>query len=102
MAKHSIPGLSSGVPCSKRRNPTTNGSEPPIKKARRLLTDESSNSSDDGSFGGAPLQSGEVSNTLPVNEDFARRFEHNKRREELQKRMPNQSTAHQEFKLNKT
>ncbi|KAI9375730.1 KRI1-like family C-terminal-domain-containing protein [Aspergillus egyptiacus] len=50
--------------------------EPPAKKSRKLLDDESSSDSGDDS-GGVPLD-------LKINEDYARRFEHNKRREEMQ------------------
>ncbi|KAK5090135.1 Kinetochore protein Spc24 [Lithohypha guttulata] len=47
--------------------------------ARALLSDSEPDSSD-SEAGGA-----EVSNDLKVNQDFAKRFEHNKKREELQK-----------------
>ncbi|KAL9029946.1 MAG: hypothetical protein Q9196_001874 [Gyalolechia fulgens] len=83
MAEHLDSGRSNGK--SKRRNPTTDGTEPARKKAKQLLIDDYSTSSDEDSLGGAPLQSEPPSNALTVNEDFARRFEHNKRREELQK-----------------
>ncbi|KAL8829595.1 MAG: hypothetical protein Q9170_006102 [Blastenia crenularia] len=69
----------------KRGKPTTNESEPPRKKIKQLLTDDSSMSSDGDSWGGALLASRPHNNHLTVNEDYARRFEHNKRREELQK-----------------
>lgn len=45
--------------------------------------DESSGSDDDSEDGGAKLADGSAA--LKINEEFARRFEHNKKREELQK-----------------
>lgn len=44
------------------------------KHSKRKLLDDSDSESDDG---GAP-----VGETFQVNQDFARRFEHNKKREE--------------------
>lgn len=87
MAKQSTPVISNGSPNSKRRGPTINGTEPPRKKMKSLMADGRSSSSDGESSGGAPLGSAVASTTLTVNEDFARRFEHNKKREELQRRM---------------
>ena len=47
-----------------------------------LLDDsDSDSSSEDGSVGGAKLEDAE----FKVNEEYAKRFEHNKRREELQR-----------------
>ena len=51
--------------------------------AMDLLSDASSDSED----GGAQLRS----DSLQVNEEYARKFEHNKKREERQKRMYNLS-----------
>ncbi|RDW93572.1 KRI1 family protein [Aspergillus mulundensis] len=48
--------------------------EPPTKRSRKLLEEDSSSDSEDGA-GGVSLK---------INEDYARRFEHNKRREEMQ------------------
>ncbi|OJJ47666.1 hypothetical protein ASPZODRAFT_114618 [Penicilliopsis zonata CBS 506.65] len=56
--------------------------EPPSKKPRRLLDDDSS--SDSGDEAGGVLLGNEESG-FKINEDYARRFEHNKKREELQK-----------------
>ncbi|KAE8144997.1 ribosome biogenesis protein Kri1 [Aspergillus avenaceus] len=55
--------------------------EPPAKKSRTLFDDDASSDSGDES-GGVP-----VNNNAPfkVNEEFARRFEYNKKREEMQK-----------------
>lgn len=50
-----------------------------IEKTKMML-DDSDASSDDDSVGGAPLESG-----FKVNQDYAKRFEHNKKREELQR-----------------
>ncbi|KAL4896666.1 KRI1-like family C-terminal-domain-containing protein [Aspergillus ambiguus] len=55
--------------------------EPPAKKPRKLLDDDSSSESGDES-GGVSLNS---ANGFKINEEYARRFEHNKKREELQK-----------------
>ncbi|KAB8210606.1 KRI1-like family C-terminal [Aspergillus parasiticus SU-1] len=55
--------------------------EPPAKKSRKLFDDDSSSDSGDES-GGVPVNNGV---TFKVNEEYARRFEHNKKREELQK-----------------
>jgi protein KRI1 len=60
--------------------------EPPSKKARVLLDDSDSNG-DSNNSGGVPLNAesdGEFD--FQINEAFARRFEYNKKREELQKR----------------
>lgn len=87
MAKRSTPVISYGSSSSKRRSPTTNGTEPPRKKVKSLMADESSSSSDAESSGGAPIGSAVASTIFTVNEDFARKFEHNKKREELQRRV---------------
>lgn len=50
------------------------------KQARRNLLDDSDSESDNG---GAPV----AASGFKVNEEFARRFEHNKKREERQRRM---------------
>lgn len=57
--------------------------EPPAKKPRKLLDDDSSSESGDES-GGVSLN---TNNGFKINEEYARRFEHNKKREEMQKRM---------------
>ncbi|KAG8630617.1 hypothetical protein KVT40_002236 [Elsinoe batatas] len=58
--------------------PTT--SERPAKRAKLLSDDEASSSGDEA--GGVPLTNGDG---LKINEEFARRFEHNKKREERQR-----------------
>ena len=57
--------------------------EPPSKKARKLLDD--SDSGDES--GGVPIGKQSDADTFKINEDYARRFEHNKKREEMQKCM---------------
>ncbi|QSZ30579.1 hypothetical protein DSL72_000135 [Monilinia vaccinii-corymbosi] len=46
----------------------------------KMMLDASDSSSEDDSVGGAPLESG-----FKVNQEYAKRFEHNKKREELQR-----------------
>ncbi|KAL4922701.1 KRI1-like family-domain-containing protein [Aspergillus aurantiobrunneus] len=57
--------------------------EPPAKKSRKLLDEESSSESGDDS-GGVPLGDSSTEDAFKINEEYARRFEHNKRREEMQ------------------
>ncbi|KAL8920696.1 MAG: hypothetical protein Q9172_004380 [Xanthocarpia lactea] len=72
--------------CTKRRSPTAFETETPRKKARSLLLeDEDSTSSSDDTVGGALLLSEAPTNVLTINQEFAKRFEYNKRREELNK-----------------
>jgi protein KRI1 len=56
--------------------PETNG-EPPVKRAK-LLPDESDDED--------PGSSGPEKPALKINEEFAKRFEHNKKREEMHRR----------------
>lgn len=58
--------------------------EPPSKKPRKLLEDDSSSDSGDES-GGVPI--GNEAGDFKINEEYARRFEHNKKREEVQQCM---------------
>jgi protein KRI1 len=63
--------------------------EPPAKKARMILDNSSDDDSDDNS-GGVTLKNGAASSDnsgFKINADYARRFEYNKKREELSKRM---------------
>ncbi|KAB8236328.1 KRI1 family protein [Aspergillus alliaceus] len=55
--------------------------EPPAKRSRKLFDDDSSSDSGDES-GGVPVNNAD---TFKVNEEYARRFEYNKKREEVQK-----------------
>ncbi|KAI9645851.1 Kinetochore protein Spc24 [Ciborinia camelliae] len=65
---------------------TTNGTkkvkqEPTAKVEKsKMMLDDSDSSSEDDSVGGAPLEP-----EFKVNQDYAKRFEHNKKREELQR-----------------
>lgn len=57
--------------------------EPPAKKQKKQLLDD--DSSDENELdGGTSLSNGDAG--FKVNEEYARRFEHNKKREELQRR----------------
>ncbi|KAI2788799.1 hypothetical protein POX_e06820 [Penicillium oxalicum] len=56
--------------------------EPPSKKARTLWEEDSSESGDES--GGVSLTKGSEAE-FKINEDYARRFEYNKKREEVQK-----------------
>jgi protein KRI1 len=58
--------------------------EPPLKRSRKLLDESSDDEVDDGA-GGVRLNGG-TSPILKINTEFATRFEHNKKREELQQR----------------
>ncbi|KAL8682314.1 MAG: hypothetical protein Q9186_001590 [Xanthomendoza sp. 1 TL-2023] len=74
-----------GLFVTKRSSANATESERPRKKLKPLLAkDEDLTSDSEDNVGGAPLPSEPSSNTFTINEDFARRFEHNKRREELQ------------------
>lgn len=58
--------------------------EPPSKKMRKLLDEDSSSDSGEDAGGvsiGNPADAG-----FKINEEYAKRFEHNKKREEVQKR----------------
>ncbi|KAJ5656767.1 hypothetical protein N7507_008717 [Penicillium longicatenatum] len=56
--------------------------EPPSKKMRKLLDDDSSDSGDDA--GGVPVSKSPEAG-FKINEDYAKRFEYNKKREEVAK-----------------
>ncbi|PYH43261.1 KRI1 family protein [Aspergillus saccharolyticus JOP 1030-1] len=53
--------------------------EPSSKRSRKLLDDSSSDSEDES--GGVPISNEDV--VFKINEDYARRFEYNKKREEM-------------------
>jgi protein KRI1 len=57
--------------------------EPPSKKMRKLLDDDSSDSGDDA--GGVSLGKSPEAG-FKVNAEYAKRFEYNKKREEVAKR----------------
>ena len=62
--------------------------EPPTKKPRRMLLDDRSSEDESGEhLGGVTLDNADDLLRQPsfkINEEYARRFEHNKKREELQ------------------
>lgn len=58
--------------------------EPPSKKMRKLLDEDSS--SDSGDDAGGVSIGNAVDDGFKINEEYAKRFEHNKKREEVQKR----------------
>ncbi|KAF7881204.1 uncharacterized protein EAF02_007095 [Botrytis sinoallii] len=67
------------------KNGTKKAKQEPIAKVEKvekskMMLDDSDSSSEDDSVGGAPLESG-----FKVNQEYAKRFEHNKKREELQR-----------------
>ncbi len=82
----------------KRPSPPAAGNERPEKRFKPLLEDDTSEEdSESGGYGGVLLErtiSPINENGFRVNQDFARRFEHNKKREELQKRTCAQETFH--------
>lgn len=59
--------------------------ERPSKKMRTLMDDDSSDSGDES--GGVPIHNKSSDASFKINEDYARRFEYNKKREEVQKCM---------------
>ena len=64
--------------------------EPPRKRARLLSDEDSDHSSSSDTSGGIPVkQSSGINGSLgfKINEEYARRFEHNQRRTELHRRM---------------
>ncbi|KAL8667224.1 MAG: hypothetical protein Q9202_000797 [Teloschistes flavicans] len=70
---------------TKRRDAFPSEAKRPRKKVKTLLDDDSLTSDSDNVSGGALLLSAPSKDILKINEGFARRFEHNKRREELHK-----------------
>ena len=71
----------------------TNGTVDFPSKRVKILSDEGSDDdSDDSADGGAKIdQNGDGFN---INEEYARRFEHNKKREELHRCQSNLATAY--------
>jgi protein KRI1 len=73
-------GAISSLKYSKKiKHDLTKSTQP--KKAPNLLVDSDSESTseDESGFGGAPLEE----QSFKINEEYAKRFEHNKKREEL-------------------
>ena len=77
----------------KRLIPHTPENERLEKRLKSLLQDDTSDKDSESSVaGGVPLErstSPPNENGFTINQDFARRFEHNKKREELQNRLWN-------------
>ena len=76
---------------SKRQDPEQVESERPTKRLKALLGENDNSDNDDLSSeeGELPLRNKRTETGVhgfKVNHDFARRFEHNKKREELHKR----------------
>jgi protein KRI1 len=72
-------GISSSKDSKKVKHDPSKSTE--LKKKANLLVDSDSESSsgDKSDFGGAPLEE----QSFKINEEYAKRFEHNKKREEL-------------------
>ena len=88
---------------SKRSSSATSEENRPEKRARVLLSEDSDaeNSADEHQTGFVHDSKVSASDyVFSVNEDFARRFEHNKKREELQQRTYTQFLTLNEKKLN--
>lgn len=78
------------IKTSKRKNPSSINSHRPRKKTKTLLEDDSEG---DGSLDSYPREastkpdhSSSNGHILATNQEFAQRFEHNKKREERQRR----------------
>lgn len=97
MAEEKIPSRRPQVNDVKKRSPASNPSDRPQKRTKILL-DESSDEDDSlhSYSGGISVkhESGPTTDhVLAVNQEFAQRFEHNKKREELQRRAFSLSTC---------
>lgn len=57
----------------------------PAKKVRLLSDDEDSSSGSDSDASAAEIIDHDESSAFKVNSEYAKRFEHNKKREELQR-----------------
>ncbi|KAL9585268.1 MAG: hypothetical protein Q9212_001629 [Teloschistes hypoglaucus] len=85
MAEEPLSNASDSTHGTKKRNATASTTERPRKRIKTLLEADSSTSDSEDVLGGALLLSAPSKDVLNINESFARRFEHNKRREELHK-----------------
>jgi len=65
-------------------NPNSSSMAHPLNSKRNIFDDDSSSSDEDGEDGGANLAA--AASAFKINEEYARRFEHNKKREELHRR----------------
>ena len=76
---------------TKRRSFQDEESVRPQKRTKTLLDEDSSSNNEDSSPGAAEVVSREQNDTtcnghgFTINQEYARRFEHNKKREEQQK-----------------
>ena len=71
---------------SSHKRKATSTPDSPIPKRTKLLLDNENSDNDSDASGGVSINGHEndvASNGFTVNQDFARRFEHNKKREEL-------------------
>ena len=78
--------MSLGVGDSSRKRRATSIPDSPTQKRTKLLLDNESSDNDSDSSGGVSINKDEediATDGFTVNQDFARRFEHNKKREEL-------------------
>ncbi|KAL8694238.1 MAG: hypothetical protein Q9218_001064 [Villophora microphyllina] len=85
MGKRSLSNFADRTQSTKSRNATPSGDERPRKKVKSFLEEDNSSPDSDDVSGGALLPSTPSKDVLRINEGFAKRFEYNKRREELQK-----------------
>lgn len=86
MSKRKVDTLGTIMPSNNSKKMRPDLSKPTIPtKAPNLLVDSDVESSieDESDFGGAPLEN----QSFKINTEYARRFEHNKKREELHRRM---------------
>lgn len=77
----------------KRKNSKPSPNVSPRKRSRVLLEDESLEDEETNHHSAANMPSKDqgirtTGNAFVINQEFARRFEHNKKREELQQRKP--------------
>ncbi|KAL8782771.1 MAG: hypothetical protein Q9213_005095 [Squamulea squamosa] len=86
MSEPTFISTSNGYTGTKRRSSSDIEIQPQRKKAKSLLIEDDDSASDsDDTTGGALLPLQNPSNVFTINQDFAKKFEHNKRREELHK-----------------
>ncbi|KAI4104749.1 MAG: hypothetical protein L6R37_003103 [Teloschistes peruensis] len=85
MAEESLSDASDSAHGIKKRNATASTTERPRKRVKPFSEADSSTSDSEDVSGGTLLLPTSSKDVLNINESFARRFEHNKRREELHK-----------------
>ena len=90
MAQKDLLSQKVDIETSKRKGSSSNHSQRPRKKTKVLLEDDSEGDGSHGSY--SRENSAKVDNSssnehiLAINQEFAQRFEHNKKREERQRR----------------